>query len=259
MDERLGSRGNIRFRFAPLNGFANPYWPTVAELNAGQELEAVTLWDSFEIGAQASETSDTASIKAKSVAARRGAANFGGSSSFWYPGDHTDMTNLASLVYAIFKELNQPGYIYTSVDGEIGDPGQPPADFTFEDGDYVSMFRIMTDEWEDVITGEEAFNYNRNFLPNGMLRTYTVASTAAPVLTITGTATGAVGAPVGLQAQVNGRDWTRGVSWSSDDTAIATVSGSGVVTGVFAGPVDINATLPRTSPVVTLAEVFTVS
>lgn len=259
MDERLNSRGNIRFRFAPIGGFANPYWPTVAELNAGQELEGVTLWESFEVGAQASETSDTASIKAKSAAARRAAANYGGSASFWYAGDHTEMTNLASLVYAIFKDVNQPGYVYTSVDGEIGDPNQPPSDFTFEHGDYVSMFRIMTDEWDDVITGEESFYYTRNFLPNGMMRTYTVASTSAPVLTIAGTPTGDIGDLVGLRALVNGRDWTRGVTWSSDDIEIATVSSSGIVTGVAADDVDIVATLPRTSPVVSTSEEFTVT
>lgn len=259
MDQRLSSKGNVRFRWYPISAFANPYWPTVAELNAGQELEAVTLWESFEIGAQASETSDTASIKAKSSTVRRAAANGGGSVSFWYPGDHTEMTNLASLVYAIFKEVNQPGYVVTSVDGEIGEVGQPPSDFSFEDGDLLSVFRIMTDEWDDMITGEEAFYYTRTLLLNGMMRTYTVASTAAPVLTIVGAATGATGSKVGLRAEVNGRDWTRGVRWTSDDSETATISGSGVITGLAAGSVGIEATLPRTSPAVTATQTFTVS
>ena len=100
MDERLPSKGNIRFRYYPLNAFANPAWPTVGELNAGQELEAVTLWESFEVGAQASDTSDTASIKAKTAVARRAAANYGGSAAFWYPGDHTNLNNLATLLSA---------------------------------------------------------------------------------------------------------------------------------------------------------------
>ena len=43
-DERLPSKGNVRFRFYPAGAFANAYWPLVSELNAGQELEACTLW-----------------------------------------------------------------------------------------------------------------------------------------------------------------------------------------------------------------------
>jgi len=260
MDERLPSKGNIRFRYYPLNGFANPAWPTVAELNAGQELEAVTLWESFEVGAQASDTSDTASIKAKTAVARRAAANYGGSAAFWYPGDHTDMQNLASLVLAIMKVVNQPGYLAVSVDGEIGEPGQPDIDFTFADGDLVSIFRIITDEWDDMITGEEAFYYTRNFLKNGFMRTYTVASASAPVLVATETsATVASGALASIAATINGRDWTRGCNFRSSDPDVLTVSPSGIVRGVSAGTADVTIEVPGTSPLVSDTISFTVS
>ena len=251
-DERLASKGNVRFRYHPLNAFANPAWPTAAELNAGQELEAVTLWESFEVGAQASETSDTASIKAKTAVARRAAANYGGSAAFWYPGNHTDMSNLASLVLAIMKQVNQPGFLSVSVDGEIGEPGQPDIDFTYANGDYVSIFRIITDEWDDMITGEEAFYYTRNFLKNGFMRTYAVASTAAPVLSATpSTASVSAAAPIAaITATVNGRDWTRGCKYRSSAPNIASVSPSGIVKRVAAGSATITVDVPGTSPLV---------
>lgn len=259
-DTRLASKGNIRFRFHPEGSFANPYWPTVVEMNAGQELEGVTLWENFEVGAQASETSDTAPIKAKAAAARRAGANFGGTASFWYAGDHTNLSNLASLVYAIMKEVNRPGYLSVSVDGEIGEPGQPNGDFTYAHGDYVSIYKIMTDEWDDSITGEEAFYYTRTFLKNGMMRTYTVVSTAAPVLTLVPTAVdGAAGGIGSIKALVNGRDWTRGVRWASTDLAVATVSPSGIVDRIATGTADISASLPRTNPGVSATEEVTVS
>lgn len=260
MDERLPSKGNIRFRYYPLNGFANPAWPTVAELNAGQELEAVTLWESFEVGAQASETSDTASIKAKTAVARRAAANYGGTSAFWYPGNHTDMQNLASLVLAIMKQVNQPGYIVVSVDGEIGEPGQPDIDFTFANGDLLSIYRIITDEWDDMITGEEAFYYTRTFLKNGFMRTYTVVSASVPVLVATETDNAvSVGALESIAGTVNGRDWTRGLRYRSDDPAVLTVSPSGIVRGVSAGTADVTVEVPGTAPLVTDTITFTVS
>lgn len=259
-DVRLGSKGNVRFRFHAEGSFANPYWPTADEMNAGQELEGVTLWDNFEVGAQASETSDAANIKAKSAAARRGAAAFGGSATFQYPGDSTNLNNLATLVYMIMKEVNRPGYLSVSVDGEIGDPGQPPADFSYEGGDYVSIYKIMTDEWEDAITGEDAFNYTRNFIKNGMMRTYTVVSDAAPVLTLVPTgATGAAGTIGSIKALVNGRDWTRGVRWTSADLAVAPVSPSGVVSLLAPGTATITASLPRANPAVVKTQEVVVS
>jgi hypothetical protein len=258
-DERLPAKGNIRFRYYPLNGFANPAWPTATELNAGQELEGLTLWESFEIGAQASETSDSASIKAKTTVARRAAANYGGSASFWYPGDHTDMSNLASLVLAIMKKVNQPGFLAVSIDGEIGEAGQPNVNFTFANGEYVSIFRIMTDEWDDMITGEEAFYYTRNFIKNGFMRTYSVVSTSAPVLTVgSPTATVAAATPLAaIVASVNGRNWTRGCKYVSANPAAATVSQSGIITRAGAGSSVITVSLPGTSPAVTASVTVT--
>lgn len=249
MDTRLASKGNVRFRFHTTGSIANPYWPTATELNAGQELEGVTLWDNFEVGAQSSDTSDTPVIKAKTAQARRGAANFGGSASFLYPGNALDMVNLASLVYDIMKDVHVPGYLSVSIDGEIGEASQPSSDFEYAAGDLASIYRIMTDEWDDSITGEEAFFYTRNFLRNGMLAPYTVVSASTPVLAITGTAGGAAGGQGFLGATVNGREYKRGVRWSSSAPEFATVSASGVVDRVADGTATITATLPNISGV----------
>ena len=247
-DTRLASRGNVRFKWHAPGAFANPHWPTVTELNAGQGLEALTLWENFEIGAQASETSEIAPIKAKSAVAKRAAANFGGSASFWYPGDHTDMTNLASLVYDIFKEVNVPGYISMSIDGEIGEAGQPAGDYTYANGDFVSIFGVITDEWDDMITGEEAFYYTRNFIKNGMLAVYTVASTTVPVLAVTGTQPAATPGALGtVSVTVNGRDFTRGMRYRSDDPTKVVASPSGILTRVAVGAADIEISLPNST------------
>ena len=251
-DTILKSMGNVRFRFYPENAFANFRWPTVAEMNAGQELEQVTLWDNFEVGAQASETSDAVPIAAKAAVVRRGAANYGGSASFWYPGYRADMTNAAALVYAALKEVHTPGFLALSVDGEIGEPGQPAANMTFANGDYVSIYKIMTDEWDDMITGEDPFYYTRNFLKNGGLASYTVVSTAAPVLAVSiNAATGEAGDKLFASATINGRDYTRGVRWSTSNPSVATVSQTGVVTLLDDGTVDIIATVPGASTNIT--------
>lgn len=248
VDVRLNSLGNVRFRWYPANGFANPLWPTVAEMNAGQELEQVTLWDNFSVGIQASETTDAVPIGAKAATKRRAAANYGGNASFWYPGYRADLTNAAALVYAALKALRNTGYLALSVDGEIGVAGQPASNMQFANGDYTTLMRVMTDEWDDAIVGEDPFYYTRNFLKSGSLASYTVVSTTTPVLAVTPSATtGASGTKIYLTTTVNGRDYTRGANYTTSNANLATVSSTGIVTLKAAGSVTISTTLPGSS------------
>lgn len=248
VDQKLESKGNVRLRWYPEGAFANEYWPTVAELNAGQELEQVVAWDGFENLVQSSDDTTRTSIGSKATQTRRGAPNYGGSLSFWYPSYKNDLANAAALVYQALKDLNIPGYLVWSVDGEIGEAGQPDDDLTFANGDLLSVIKVITDGWEDAITGEEDFSYARTFLRGGMLAIYTVASTALPVIAVTiDDAALAVGDLAFITVTVNGREWTRGALLQSADAEIATVSKNGVVTGVAAGTVDITATLPNSA------------
>lgn len=256
-DQKMPSKGNLRIYWAPDGAFANHYWPTVAELNAGQELHHGMPWDGWDGLVQASETEESTPIGSKATRFSRGAANYGGDLSFWYPGYKGDMANAAALIYEALgarqNTLNVGGYLYWSVDGEIGEAGQPSSDMQFASGDYVNIIKVTTDAWDDEITGENDFSYTRTFLKNGFIQLFTVASTAAPVLAVsaTGTTSIGVGDHAFLNATVNGREWTRGVSWTSDDLTEATVSRNGIVTGVSAGTPTITATLPGISPAVT--------
>ncbi|MGI6710247.1 MAG: beta strand repeat-containing protein [Bacilli bacterium] len=74
------------------------------------------------------------------------------------------------------------------------------------------------------------------------------AGTGAPTINITGNSSVQVGATAQLTAQVNGG--AGNVLWSSSDNEKATVSTTGLVTGIEAGPVVITATL-ATNPSVT--------
>lgn len=260
VDVRLQSDGNVRLRWYPSNGFSNPYWPTVAELNAGLRLEDAVPWENFEFGMQASDTSDTPPISAKASVGVRSTANYGGSLSVWYPGYYDDPTNQLSLIYdAINADERTIGYIALSVDGEIGEPDQPDSDFTFANGDYVSIYRVQADAWTDMTEGDDPFYYTRNFLRNGQFAHYTVASTSAPVLAITVPTTADVGDVVVASATVNGREYSKGVAWSTTTPLLATVSPGGVITYLDDGSANVTATLRRTTSPTTDTETVTVS
>lgn len=263
VDQSYNSDGNVRLRIYPANAFANPRWPTVAELNGGLRLEDAVPWDGFDFGVQASDTSSAPPLSAKSTVETRSTSNYGGAIPIWYPGYYDDDQNQLSLVYDF---LNPDGYerpicyIVESIDGEIGEAGQPSDTFDFANGDLVSVFRVQGDAWDDMTEGDDPFYYTVNFLRNGLMAHYTVASTSTPVLAMTpATLTGAAGAKARVAVTVNGRKYTGGVSFSTTDSDAAIVSDFGVVSYVGAGSATITATLPGTTVATTATTAVTVS
>ena len=247
-DERLYSSGNVRLRVYPSTGFANFHWPTVAELNAGLRLEDASPWDSFDVGVQASDTSDTPPISAKASVATRAQANYGGGLPVWYPGYYDDASNQLSLIYDLLDEPRTDIFVVMAVDGQIGESGQPTSSMVFADGDYCTVMKLTTDAWNDDNTvGDDPFFYVPNLLKKGGLAHYTVASTTAPTLVAAGSATATVGDIEPYSATANSRVYTTGVTWSTSDSTKATVSQAGIVTFLASGSVDIVATLPKTS------------
>lgn len=260
-DQRLYSSGNIRLRVYPSNGFANYNWPTVAELNAGLKLEDAVPWDNFGIGVQSSDTSSTPPLSAKASVDVRSQANYGGGLPVWYPGYYDDPSNQLSLIYDLLDDPRTDVYIAMAVDGEIGKAGQPASSMAFANGDYCSVMKLSTDAWDDTsgTVGDDPFFYVTNLLKKGGLAHYTVASTTAPVLAATGSLTGTTGSKGVYKATVNGRDFTRGVKWSSSDSTKATVSANGIVSYKAAGSVTISATLQKTTAPTTTTVAVTIS
>jgi hypothetical protein len=263
-DIKYQSRGSIRLRVYPSNGFANYRWPTVTEMNAGLRLEDAVPWDGFDFGVQASDTSDSPPIGAKSSVQSRAASNYGGSIPFWYPGYYDDAANQLSLIYDTFVPdddgYDRPVvYVAMSIDGEIGEAGQPADTMAFANGDFTSIFRVQADAWDDMTEGDDPFYYTLNFLRNGAMAHYTVVSTAAPVLVIPTTLASGVGDVDLLAATVNGRPYNGGVTWSTSDADVATVSPYGVVTSIATGSATITGTLRYSTGPVTDTTAVTVS
>lgn len=252
VDTRYPISGSIRAWWTPLNGFANWEAPTQAELDASLDISDAISWNDKDFGVQASNTTSDPAITAKGNVQNRGAAQYGGSFSFYYPGAFGDNSNLYSLVFDSLRLPGTAGYITVRVDGlelsvpagTAANPGTDP-----EDGDLVNVFRVETAGYAEAITGEEAFRYTISFLPKGEVKTVAVvrasATPVAPV--ITGASTAAVGDKVVLDATLVGRKYTRGLRWTTSDPAIATVSRNAVVTTISAGTVNIVATDPATN------------
>jgi hypothetical protein len=253
VDVKYPVSGSIRVWWTPTNGFANWKAPTVAELTASMDISDSISWNDKDFGVQASNTVSDPAITATGNAQTRGAAQYGGSFSFYYPKIFNDASNLYSLVYDALRLPNTEGYITVRVDGLALDqatgtaagPGRNP-----EAGDLVNVFKVATAGYAEAITGEEAFRYTVSFLPRGQVQTFGVVRTSstavAPIVTGATTLT-IVAKYTQLDATVQGRKYTRGVVWSTTTPALASISANGVVKALAAGAASFLATDPATN------------
>lgn len=246
-DVKVPASGNIRVWFGLTNAFTNFEAPTATELNACLDISDSISWNDFDFALQASNTIDDPAITAIGKVSDRGASQFGGGISFYYPGAFGDASNDYSVTYDALDQPRTIGYIVMRMDGE-----QPLA--AAAAGDLVEVFKVMTDGFAESITGEEAFRYTVSFLSQGDLAVRAVVKGATAIAVVTpATLAVAVGASSRLSATVDGRIYTNGVAWSSSATDKASVSTAGVVTGVAAGTANIIATYEATGATDTTA------
>lgn len=236
-DIKVPSSGNIRVWWALENAFSNWQAPTQTELRACLDISDSISWNDFDFGLQASNTIDDPAITAIGKVSDRGAAQFGGGLSFYYPGAFGDASNDYSLTYDALDQPRTRGFLVVRIDGE-------ESSALANTGDLVHVFRVMTDGYAESITGEEAFRYTITFLSQGDLAVRTVLGGGTVVTPATLTV--ATGAKSRLSATVGGRVYTNGVKWTTSNPAKATVSSAGVVTGVAAGSATITATFEAT-------------
>ena len=236
-DIKVPASGNIRVWWALENAFSNWQAPTATEINNSLDISDSISWNDFDFGLQASNTIDDPAITAIGKVSDRGAAQFGGGLSFYYPGAFGDASNDYSLTYDALDQPRTRGFLVIRIDGAESSP-------LANTGDLVHVFRVVTDGYAESITGDEAFRYTITFLSQGDLAVRTVLGGGTVVTPATLTV--ATGAKSRLNATVGGRVYTNGVKWTTSDATKATVSSAGIVTGVAAGSATITATYEAT-------------
>lgn len=246
-DVRLPASGNILVRWHTDGAFANPAKPTPTEVNAGLNITDDISWNDFDFGLSASNTTNDPSLAAKSNVSDRGAIQYGGGLSLYLPLDLADMSNSHAVAHAALKDPRTLGWISIQVDGELSETNVATytggLTQTAVAGDEISLFKVMTAGYAHAITGEEAFRETISFLPQGEAYPSVIVATALTVVTPATLSLDISDGDIGaLTATVNGRNFTRGVRWTSSDTTKATVSQNGVVTPVAAGSATITAT-----------------
>lgn len=238
------TQGNITAWWGTTASFANPAKPTVAELNALLNVTQAIAYDSYGFGVQASNTNTDPSFADTGNVQVRGFANYGGDISFYYPAKFDDATDNTFLAWDALDQRLTTGYLVIRIDGVKTNPIAVA-------GDFVNVFKVQTDGYKDVNTGEVYFKSTITFKPQGEMYINAPVDTTAPVPVLTvgpGTATISLAAEkrrntiayrTGRQLSSNGTPSF--FTYSSSDPTKATVDTNGVITGVAIGTANITA------------------
>lgn len=244
-DERFTSNGNVTVWLVPANGIADYRSPTAVEINAGLDITPSLAWDGTTFPtASDSDDVDDRSLRDRGNATTRGVASYEAVLNFFYPKDTLDTASDYGKAYQMLRVPRVPVYVVTRVSQS------PEGDHKdAEAGEWISVYRFLSDGWTDDIEGDDSNKYSIGMLTQGEIAVYTQVKNATPVV-VTNKSSGAsttVGGHIVLAATLGGKRATQTVEWKSDDTSVATVSQNGIVTGVSAGSADITASHPAAS------------
>ena len=243
---KVQSSGNIVVRWA-LPGFAaNWKKPTVAEVNATLDVTDSVAWANFSFGTQASNQVSDPGIADVGNVQTRGFAQFGGTISFYYPRTYNNSADANSNTFEALDTPNTLGYILVRADGVVTPAGGRIA----VANDFWHVYKVLTDGWADVNTGEENFKYTITFQPQGDLWSNAMVATAVTItFSATGGATLTIGAKKAMIAYLTGRQvhtegYPGAFTWVSSNTAQLTVDANGVIKGIAAGSPTVTPTWP---------------
>lgn len=250
MNKKAISNGNVTVWAVPAAGIADFKAPTPAEINAGLDITDAIAWESTTFpSATDSEDLDDRSLRDKGNASTRGAAAFEADLNLFYPRVKGDTTSDYGKAYSFFKKPGVNVYLVTRVlQAPTGEAKAAKV------GEWISVYRFITDGWTDDFEGDDSIKYAVGFLTQGEVVVYTQVKGGALALeNLSGGSTVAVGESIVLGATLDGKPATRVVDWSVDDSTVARVSGNGVVTGVSSGSADVKISHPAATASKTLS------
>lgn len=251
-DEKFPSNGNVTVWIVPVAGIADYNAPTAAEINAGINITPAVSWENttFPTASESNDIDDRSLLDAGN-ATTRGFAQWEASLSLFRPKDLTDTVSDYGRAWHALKTPRTSYYVITRV------AQMPTGTVTAASaGDWVSVYRVITDAVADDIEGEDSYKYSFVGVPQGELSVYTRVKMPDPVVVaaLGGSSVG-VGDATPFEATIDGEWMTQDVEWSSSDIAVASVSNNGVVTGQSAGTASITATHPSATGATTAVTV----
>lgn len=245
-DEKAFANGNVTVWVVPAAGIADHYAPTAAEINAGINISPAIAWDGTTLpSATESDDTDDRSITDIGNAVTRGTEQFEATLNMFRPRDVGDTVSDYGKAWQLLKSDRVTFYLVTRVLQAPSDPAS--AGSVAHAGEYVSVFRMMSDAITDDTEGDDSVKYTVAFQPQGDIAVYAIVKTTSPVTVTPTTMALDVGDAEQAEAALGDKSVTQGARWVSSDRAIADVSQGGVVKGLAGGTATITVSHPASN------------
>lgn len=224
------------------NPFVNPAAPTILEANALKNVSAATRINGYTFGLQASQKTSDRSFVDDAAAEVRGFNQFGGDAPFYIPTNFADTSDLLQQVFTLVKTQGVALWLVTRL-GAVNTGA-------FVAGDFVNVYKVLTDGFQNEIAGNQGGVSMIVFLPQGEV--YPLAqiapATAVPLVLSGFPTTASIGKPVWGTATYQGVNVTADCTYVASDTNklvasgdesvfLASVAGSATITASFPGAV----------------------
>lgn len=209
--------------------------PLPAELNALQPASVSISWNDWDFGIQASEVSNDPSLADVANYETRGAANYGGGISFYYPKEYDDNTNNHSIIYDLTDIPRTMLLVAIRVDGE------KKTSRPFAVGDRVHVFLVQTDSETNSLQGADALRRTVGMLQQSVFAVYTTVGSHA-ITPESATVSATVGEKARILVKCDGREATNSLTFRSSAPNIVEVHAGGVYVAKAAGTATITAT-----------------
>ena len=193
-------------------------------------------WNDTEIvGVTDSEELNEPSLADSSTFVEFGPTNLGGSVSYFLPREYDDNSNEHSLIYDLTEGMRE------TLDFAVRLDGEKKTTVPAADGDYVSITRAMSMSESNPFTPGESTRRTVNYAGKGDFARYTVVGTHTITAVKPKNSPWAAGKKARLRAEVQGRDYTNALRFSSSDVEVVNIYPGGFyeVTGTAGGAATI--------------------
>lgn len=156
----------------PENGIVDPYAPTAAEINAGENISCAVV-RGYTINPTDSDTDDSASICDTGNVSTRLYDNYEGNITLFRDADSADATSIYNIAYELFREPD----VRVWVARRLGKKNDVAAAV----GDEVELFLFSNDRIRSLDGGDAGpIQFTVPFLPQGTYTGYVEVVAATP-------------------------------------------------------------------------------
>lgn len=232
MDKKVLSNEHVNVWVLPKASVKDINAITVEEMNSAVAIGDAINWDDTTIpAAKASKEQSSLSLLDAAGSSSRGAAQYEGSLTMYYPTNPDDANSIYAKAWNMFKK--------TRVDLVLVVRGVLKGRELIAAGQWYCAFLMIESTYKNTLEGDNPTRYTVSFLQQGQLAVNGVFKDSTTAITDTGNLTVSLNEHRPILPKIHGHQARSVCSYLSKDTSTVSVSPLGVVTGLKTGSADV--------------------